>query len=42
LLDVARDHQEIVAAIKTGDRTKAIPRHSAHFPRIQRLLNIPV
>jgi DNA-binding FadR family transcriptional regulator len=42
LLDVARDHQEIVAAIKTGDRKKAIPRHSAHFPRIQRLLNIPV
>jgi DNA-binding FadR family transcriptional regulator len=42
LLDVARDHREIVTAIKTGDRKRAIPRHSAHFPLIRRLLNIPV
>jgi DNA-binding FadR family transcriptional regulator len=40
LMEAARDHQEMVDIIKTGDREKAILRHSAHFPRIQRLLNI--
>jgi DNA-binding FadR family transcriptional regulator len=42
LMEAARDHQEIVDAIKTGSREKAIRRHSAHFPRIQRLLNIGI
>jgi hypothetical protein len=29
----------MVDLILSGDREKAIARHSAHFPRIQRLLH---
>ena len=37
----ALDHQEIADAIRSGDREKAIIRHSAHFPVVLKNLNIP-
>jgi DNA-binding FadR family transcriptional regulator len=38
--EVARDHQEMVNAIKTKNLKTAAARHHAHFPRIMRLLKI--
>jgi DNA-binding FadR family transcriptional regulator len=42
LREAAADHQEMADIIRTGGREQAIIRHSAHFPRIQRLLNISI
>jgi DNA-binding FadR family transcriptional regulator len=39
LRDVSHDHEEIIAAIKTGDMEQAAARHSAHFLRIRGLLS---
>ncbi len=38
LNEVAADHEEILAAIKSGDIPSATARHSAHFQRISSLL----
>jgi DNA-binding GntR family transcriptional regulator len=37
---VARDHQEMIDAVKTGNPETAAARHHAHFPRIMGLLKI--
>ncbi len=39
LLDVARDHQEMVDMLRSGDADKAASRHGEHFVRIKNLLN---
>ncbi|MFA6505221.1 MAG: FCD domain-containing protein, partial [Treponemataceae bacterium] len=38
LIDVSRDHQQILDRIKSDDIAKATERHNAHFGRIKRLL----
>jgi DNA-binding GntR family transcriptional regulator len=38
--EVARDHQEMIDAVKTGNPEAAITRHRAHFPRIMGLLKL--
>ncbi len=38
LNEVAVDHEEILAAIKSGDIPSAVTRHSSHFQRISSLL----
>ena len=38
LMDVYRDHSEILHVITEGDIAKAVVRHSSHFDRIKKLL----
>jgi DNA-binding GntR family transcriptional regulator len=38
LMDVSRDHREMVEVIRNGDLEKAEARHGAHFVRIKGLL----
>jgi GntR family transcriptional regulator, transcriptional repressor for pyruvate dehydrogenase complex len=39
LLEVSRDHQEMIDAIRRKSRKEAIDRHSAHFRRVKDLLD---
>ncbi|MFW5786172.1 MAG: FadR/GntR family transcriptional regulator [bacterium] len=40
LMEVATDHEEMVAAVRTRSAEAAIERHASHFDRIRRLLSV--